>query len=238
MSESKTDQERLRRWRLILGGESADAVGADLDGDDLAMDDALGRLYDVDKSQNVGMGKSAPKVARWLGDVRKYFPTPVAQMLQKDALDRLDIRQLLKQPELLRAVQPDVHLVAKLLSLRSVLPPESRETARAVVRGVVDALERKLAEPMRQAVAGSLNRSSRSRRPKHNEIDWDRTIRANLKHYQADYRTVIPEPPGSASAASAGARARSSSASTRAARWPPRSSMRASSARCSRACRR
>jgi hypothetical protein len=115
------------------------------------------------------------------------------RVLEKDALERLDLRQMHKQPELLRAVQPDVHLVANLLSLRSVLPSEARETARSVVRTLVDQLERKLAEPMRQAVSGSLDRSSRNRRPRHNEIDWDRTIRANLRHYQAEYRTIVPE---------------------------------------------
>jgi Mg-chelatase subunit ChlD len=62
-----------------------------------------------------------------------------------------------------------------------------------VVRRVVEELERRLANPMRQAVAGSLNRATRNRRPRHNEIDWNRTIRANLKHYQPEYRTVIPE---------------------------------------------
>jgi hypothetical protein len=188
------NEERLKRWRLVLGGDSADGTGVSLTGDDLAMDGALDQLYgNLDKSGHVGMGKSAPKVARWLGDIRKYFPTPVVQMLQKDALERLDLRQMLRQPELLKAIQPDVHMIANLLSLRSVLPPEARETAREVVRTVVDALQRKLAEPMRQAVSGSLDRSSRNRRPRHNEIDWNRTIRANLRHYQAKYRTVIPE---------------------------------------------
>jgi len=194
MSGPGADEERLRRWRLVLGGESAEGTGADLVGDDVEMDRALAELYgDSGKNGRVGMGKSAPRVARWLGDIRKFFPTPVVQMLQRDALERLDLRQMLKQPELLRAVQPDVHLVANLLSLRSVLPPEARETARTVVRTVVDQLNAKLAGPMRQAVTGSLDRAARNRRPRHNEIDWDRTIRANLKHYQAKYRTIIPE---------------------------------------------
>jgi hypothetical protein len=193
MSRVATDEERLRRWRLVLGGDKADGTGASLAGDDLEMDRVLSQLYDADKKGKVGMGKSAPTVARWLGDIRKYFPTSVVQMLQKDALERLDLRQMLRQPELLRAVQPDVHMVANLLSLRSVLPPEARETARQVVRTVVEQLERKLAEPMREAVLGSLNRSVRNRRPRHNEIDWNRTIRANLRHYQQEYRTVIPE---------------------------------------------
>jgi hypothetical protein len=194
MSTPVSDQERLRRWRLVLGGGEADGTSHALSGDDIGMDEVLSELYGSnDKTGPVGMGKSAPKVARWLGDIRKFFPTPVVQMMQKDALERLDLRQMLKQPELLRAVQPDVHLVATLLSLRSVLPPESRETARSVVRTVVEQLEQKLAEPTRQAVSGSLDRASRNRRPRHNEIDWNRTIRANLKHYQAEYRTVIPE---------------------------------------------
>lgn len=194
MSRTQADAERLRRWRMVLGGDSADGTGVTLGGDDLAIDGALAQLYgDEEKTSRVGMGSSAPTVARWLGDIRKYFPTPVVQMLQRDAMERLDLKQLLRQPELLRAVQPDVHLVANLLSLRSVLPSEARETAREVVRTVVDQLEKRLAEPTRQAVSGSLDRASRNRRPRHNEIDWNRTIRANLKHYQAKYRTIIPE---------------------------------------------
>jgi len=194
MSQPTSDAERLKRWRMVLGGDSADGTGVTLNGDDLAMDEALSQLYDAnDKKGRVGMGQSAPKVARWLGDIRKFFPTPVVQMLQKDALERMDLRQMLKQPELLRSIQPDVHMVATLLSLQSVLPSEARETARQVVRTVVEQLEQKLAEPTRQAVSGSLDRASRNRRPRHNEIDWNRTIRANLRHYQARYRTIIPE---------------------------------------------
>jgi hypothetical protein len=195
MSPTTPDSERLRRWRLVLGGDSADGTGCSLQGDDAAMDAALSQLYDADTKDNrrVGMGASAPRVARWLGDIRKYFPTPVVQMLQKDALERLDLRQMLQQPELLQAVEPDVHLVAKILSLSSVMPAAARETARSVVRRVVEELERKLANPTRQAVLGSLNRATRNRRPRHNEIDWHRTIRANLRHYQPEYNTVIPE---------------------------------------------
>ena len=100
---------------------------------------------------------------------------------------------MLMQPEMLEAVEADVHLVATLLSLKHALPAQARETARTVVRKVVDELEKKLSNPLRQAVTGSLSRSVRNRRPKHYEIDWNRTIRANLKHYQEDYKTIVPE---------------------------------------------
>jgi len=185
------EDERLRRWRLILGGDENDGVGFDLRGADLAMDRALAALYDADRKG--GLGSSAPNVARWLGDIREYFPSSVVRVMQQDALERLNLRRMLLEPEMLEAVEPDVHLVAGLLALGGVMPAKTRETARLVVRRVVEELQRKLAEPLRQAVIGSLNRAARNRRPRHNEIDWPRTIRANLKHYQPEYKTIIPE---------------------------------------------
>jgi Mg-chelatase subunit ChlD len=183
--------ERLRRWRLLLGGGEADGLGLHLHDRDQAMDNALAALYDAERSG--GLGASAPSVARWLGDIREYFPSAVVQVMQQDALDRLNLRQMLLEPELLAAIEPDVHLAATLLSLNRVLPERSKETARAVVRRVVADLERRLSAPTRQAVLGALNRSARRRRPRYNEMDWPRTIRANLKHYQPAYHTLIPE---------------------------------------------
>ncbi|MFP4436217.1 MAG: VWA domain-containing protein [Chloroflexaceae bacterium] len=183
--------ERMRRWRLILGGGHADGTGMALQGADAAMDGALQALYDADRSG--GLGGSAPNVARWLGDIRSYFPNSVVRVMQQDALERLNLRQMLLEPELLEAVEPDIHLVANLVALGRVMPEQTKATARTVVGQVVTELQRKLANPTRQAVLGSLNRATRNRRPRHNEIDWNRTIRANLKHYQPDYRTIVPE---------------------------------------------
>jgi Mg-chelatase subunit ChlD len=183
--------DHLRRWRLVLGGDDADGTCLDLTGVDLRLDRALEALYDAGRSG--GLSASAPTVARWLGDIREFFPASVVRVMQQDALERLNLRQMLLEPELLLAVEPDVHLAATLLSLNSVLPDRARETARQVVRRVLDDLERKLAQPLRQAVSGSLSRSVRNRRPRHSEIDWPRTIKSNLKHYQPAYRTIIPE---------------------------------------------
>jgi Mg-chelatase subunit ChlD len=183
--------ERMRRWRLILGGGNADGTGMALQGADAAMDGALQALYDADRSG--GLGGSAPNVARWLGDIRSYFPNSVVRVMQQDALERLNLRQMLLEPEMLEAVEPDIHLVSNLIALGRVMPEQTKATARMVVGQVVQELQRKLANPMRQAVLGSLNRATRNRRPRHNEIDWNRTIRANLKHYQPAYRTIVPE---------------------------------------------
>jgi Mg-chelatase subunit ChlD/uncharacterized protein YidB (DUF937 family) len=186
-----TDPEQLKRWRMILGGEGADGTGVSLGAAEAAMDRALQALYDSDRQG--GLGSSAPSVARWLGDIREYFPSSVVQVMQHDAIERLDMKRLLLEPEVLDSLQPDVHLVADLIAMSGAIPAKTRDTARQVVRKVVDALTERLANPMRQAVLGALNRSQRSRRPRHNDIDWPRTIRANLKHYQAEYRTIVPE---------------------------------------------
>jgi VWA domain containing CoxE-like protein len=185
--------DRLKRWRLILGSEATGCT-ADLSGDEQRIDQALAALYERDgDSRRGGLDRSAPKIARWLGDIRNYFPSSVVRVMQQDALTRLNLQQMLLEPEMLQAVEADVHLVANLLALNSVMPESVKETARLVVRKVVEELLAKLQSPMQQAVTGSLNRSTRNRRPRHAEIDWNRTIRANLRHYQPAYRTIIPE---------------------------------------------
>lgn len=188
---SQDENERLRRWRLILGGGEADGVEFDLNGLDQKMDRVLESLYDSKRSG--GLGSSAPYVARWLGDVRSYFPASVVRVMQKDALERLNLRQMLLEPEFLENVEPDVHLVSVLISLNSVIHAKTKETARFVVRQVVEELERRLTNATKQAVLGALNKADRNLRPRFNEINWARTIRLNLKHYQPDYHTIIPE---------------------------------------------
>ncbi len=199
-----SEAERLRRWRLVLGGGDADGTGVELRGDDVRIDAALGAVYDVSgaaqrrtrgrgSGRSGGLGRSAPRVARWLGDIRRYFPREVVQVMQRDAIERLDLRQLLLEPELLATVEPDLHLVTLLVELNHLLPDETRATARVVVANVLAELERKLHDRTRIAVDGALARANRTRRPRHGDVDWLRTVHVNLKHYQPEYKTVIPE---------------------------------------------
>lgn len=181
------EADRLQRWRLILGGETTEALPPDL----ARMDAALAALYDSERQG--GLGASCPNVARWLGDIREYFPATVVQVMQKDALTRLNLQQMLLEPELLETVEPDVHLVASLLSLSRVLPAKTRDTARRVVKRVVEELEKRLSQPMQHAVRGSLNKAERNFRPRPNEIDWHRTIRRNLHNWLPEQKTIVAE---------------------------------------------
>lgn len=185
------EEEYLKRWRLILGGNEADGTGITLTQEEQRIDQSLEAVYDSDRRG--GLGSSAPKVSRWLGDIREFFPQTVVQVIQRDAIKRLNITSLLTEKEMLETVVPDVHLVATLMSLSRVIPEKNKDMARQVVRKVVDELLRKLSAPTQQAVTGALNRSARRRNPRYNEIDWKTTITKNLKNYQPEYKTIIPE---------------------------------------------
>ena len=199
------DAERLRRWRLVLGpGDQhhADGTGMELRGDESKMDAALSALYDAPptgtrsgrrSARKGGLAASAPSVARWLGDIRRYFPSGVVQVMQRDAIERLDLQRLLLEPEMLEAIEPDVHLVSTLLELHHLLPETTRATARMVVGKVVAQIQARLGQPTLQAVSGALARTTRTRRPRPADIDWDRTVRANLRHYQPSLKTIVPE---------------------------------------------
>ncbi|MER5279680.1 VWA domain-containing protein [Streptomyces sp. NPDC002809] len=191
---------------MVLGAESAESTGCTLTGRDAAMDGALTALYESGSrpggrggsGRSAGLGASAPSVARWLGDIRTYFPTSVVQVMQRDAIDRLGLSALLLEPEMLEAVEADVHLVGTLLSLNKAMPETTKETARAVVRKVVEKLEQQLSTRTRATLTGALDRSAKVTRPRHHDIDWDRTIRANLKNYltlpgEDGAGTIVPE---------------------------------------------
>jgi Mg-chelatase subunit ChlD len=192
------DDERLRRWRMVLGSEADPETGTALSKADQSVDAALAALYDAERGEpgtkrSAGLGSSAPRVARWLGDIRGYFPSSVVQVMQRDAVERLGITRMLMEPELLNAVEPDVHLVSTLLALNEVMPEETKQTAREVVGRVVADLEKRLAERTRAAVTGALDRAGRTARPRHSDIDWDRTIRINLKHFSPALGTIVPD---------------------------------------------
>lgn len=196
--------ELLTRWRLILGGGDSDGTGSPLPSEDEGMDAALEALYEFERRKKFryegvadrkgGSGSSNPAIARWLGDIRRYFPQSVVQVIQKDALRMPGLQQkMLLDPTVLEEATPDIHLVATLLELKHLMPAQTRETGRKVVQKVVDDLLEKLRHRTVQAITGVLNKQARRRNPRLRDTDWNATIRKNLKHYQPNYRSIIPE---------------------------------------------
>lgn len=194
-----SDDDRRRRWRLLLGEAAEEPLGVGLTSAEAGMDQTLAALYDAGPAgtgrarRAGGLGSSAPGVARWLGDVRRYFPTSVVQVMQRDAIDRLQLTSMLLEPELLDSVQPDVHLASTLVGLSAVMPETTRRTARLVVGRVVAEVERRIATRTVAAVRGAASRSVRTHRPRLPDVDWRATIARNLRHYLPEQRTVVPE---------------------------------------------
>jgi hypothetical protein len=184
-------ETKLQRWRLILGEKADPEAALPLAGADKEIDRVLDALYDSNRKGN--LGNSSPVVSRWLGDIRTYFPKPVVTLLQKDAFERLGLQKLLLEPELLDSLEADVSLVSTLISLSKVMPETTKDTAQKVIQKVIDQIREKLKFSLEQAVKGSLSRKNRHFRPQWKELDWHRTIKANLKHYQPEYQTVFPE---------------------------------------------
>lgn len=191
-------ERRERRWRLAIGGEDDQ-----LPPGDQRLSAALSMLYggpdgDEGEGQNSkkrrgGLGRSAPAVSKWMGDIREFFPSPVVQVVQKDAFERLGLQQMLMEPEFLQAVEADVNLVADLVSLRNVMPEKTKETAREVITKVVAELMERLERKTAEALRGAVDKARRTNRPRFADIDWPRTIQKNLHTWQPTHQTVIPE---------------------------------------------
>ncbi len=199
------DPGQLKRWRLILGKDSQECLGGfgaggcELSADQVLMDDALAAIYDETEEssgsgkRSAGLGGSAPRLAKWLGDIRTYFTEDVVSVIQQDAIERKGMDQLLFEPEMLKNVQPNVQLVGTLMSLRGQIPERTKETARMVVRAVVEKIKLTLEQKIRQAVMGALNRNEHSPIPNVSSIDWKWTIGRNLKNYNRQLERLIPE---------------------------------------------
>lgn len=203
------DIEQLKRWRLVLGKGADEALGGmcpggagamSLSSEQQEMDEALAAIYDETEAEDedggrrsAGLGGSAPKLAKWLGDIRTYFSEDVVTVIQQDAIERKGMEHLLFEPEMLKNVQPNVQLVGTLMSLSGRIPERTKETARMVVRAVVEKIRLSLEQPIRQAVMGALNRNEHTPIPNVSSIDWKWTIGRNLKNYNPDLGTIIPE---------------------------------------------
>ena len=198
--------DRVERFRLILG-KTADAGlcalsnrSSVLGADSVEIDDALEQIYAIEDEKpeeqgerSAGLGRSAPRLAKWLGDIRQYFPRDVVAVIQQDAIERKGLQQLLFEPETLGQVTPSIELVGTLMSLKGMIPEKTKETARMVVRAVVDELIKKMESEIISAVRGAIDRSRHSPLKSLPNLDWKRTIGKNLANYIKEKKTIIPD---------------------------------------------
>jgi hypothetical protein len=205
--DSEEQNRRTARWRLILGPDSRTFNDAVLTDEQSVMDAALAAIYDSEKSDGNGFnssinkskqgsggkGHSMPNLAKWLTDIRTFFPQDTVSIIQSDAIERKGLTKLLLEPETLKNVNPDISMVATLLALKGQIPEKSKDTARELVGKVVDEIMKRMMTDLRKAVNGALNKKNHSPINKFASIDWKRTIKRNLKNYDWNRQRLIPE---------------------------------------------
>ncbi|MFK8270411.1 VWA domain-containing protein [Capnocytophaga stomatis] len=191
-------EENITRWRLILGQDARALENASLSEQQSIMDSALSAIYDGDTTKNngsrkAGLGSSAPNLAKWLTDVRSFFPQDVVSIIQSDAIERKGLTKLLFEPETLKNVKPDISIVGTLMALKGQIPEKSKEAARQLVKEVVNEIMKRMEQDLRRAVTGALNKKAHSPIANFASTDWKRTINRNLKNYDTKTKRLIPE---------------------------------------------
>ena len=191
MSHEKTEQQR--RWRLLLGKGAQEEdipLGALATRQDRVLDD----LYQHGLSKKGGKkrgGKGKPNVAKWFGDMKISFPKDVVHILQQDAVSRLGVQELLEQPEILSSIKANPELLMEIIALQAFIPPRSRSIVRSMIEELVEELQEKLELRVKESLLGVLDRCRTTRKPRFSDINWSKSIKANLQNYQPLYQSVI-----------------------------------------------
>lgn len=197
-------KQQLERWRLILGQESQERFsgmgGSELAGEMDLMDQALAAIYNRTESGGFGnpgggggSGPSNPQITKWLGDVRTLFDKELVTVIQGDAMNRCGLKQLLFEPELLENMEPDINLASTILLLKDQIPKRSKDSVRSFIGKIVEEINKLLEQDIRRAVTSSVNHQKHSPIPSAAALDYKTTIRRNLKHYNPELHTIIPE---------------------------------------------
>jgi len=193
----------LARWRLVLGQYAKDQLGVGLSLEQQRIENALDFLYsreyrgrgvrgEQDRAgpRSAGLDPSQLTVPRWLSEVRELFPKETVAVIEKHALDRYGLTELVTDPEILRRLEPNFDLLKMLLTFRGHLKGEVLNEARRVIRTVVEEIKQRLATEVRRAFSGRRNRFRHSNVKVAQNLDWRGTIRKNLKNFDARRKQI------------------------------------------------
>lgn len=181
----------LSRWKLVLGQDADSNNEVLLNNEQIEVDQLLQAIYGDGGSGS--LGRSAPKIKKWLDGIRLNFPSEVVQIIQADALERQGLKEMLLEPELLEKLEPSVSLVALILQLQHLVPEKSKAVARLLVERLVREIEKKLINKLQFAVQKATRQHSRPTAPSNSNIDWNKTVYKNLKNYRPEIKSIIPD---------------------------------------------
>lgn len=197
--------KNLKRWRLILGEASHDEFegmsgsGLGLSEEELLMDEALSMIYDNSSKSGESylsggsQEKSRPNISRWLGDIRKLFDKEIVTIIQKDAIEKKGLKELLFEEETLDNLEIDINTASTLLNLKEFIPKKSKDSARRYIKKIVEQIEKLMKQDIQRAVTAAINKKQHSPIPSASAIDYKMTIQRNIKNFNKELNTIIPE---------------------------------------------
>lgn len=198
-------KENIKRWRLLLGKDSEKSFGdctgiiSNLSEEEMLMASALDAIYDHSNHDlekgggKAGNGYSAPKISKWLGDIRKIFDKDLVQIIQSDAIERKGMKELLLEPEVISNMAPDINLACTLLTLKNQVPERSKQAVRDYIESIVNDINKRMYNDVQKAVMAAINRKNHTFKGTASSIDFNYTIKRNLKNYNTQLNTIIPE---------------------------------------------
>jgi len=200
-------RDSLIRWRLVLGNDAEQGLGCGLEGIEAQRDQALGFLYNREygsrrnvrqqtpKDRRGGQEDSQPNVPEWINAVHTLFPRRTIERIEKDALERYQIQELVTNPDLLARAQPSQTLLKAILHTKHLMNQDVLARARTLVRKVIEQLLEKLARPVRSVFLGAVDRRRRSHMKVAKNFDARTTLRRNLAHYDPQSKRLFIRTP-------------------------------------------
>ena len=195
-------EETINRWRLVLGryADKSLGAGADFHGDarlddvDHSLDFLYGREFSSQRGvRQGGDGASTLTVPEWIARIRRLFPRGAIEVMERHAIDRYQLTELLTDPEVLERLEPCTELLKSIISMKHLMEGEVVETARRIVRRVVDQLKAELEQHVRPAFSGRIDRSATGVSGGLRSVDFRRTIRRNLHTYDVRHARLMVE---------------------------------------------
>jgi Mg-chelatase subunit ChlD len=199
------DRSRLVRWRLVLGESAEESLGCELNGEEQACDRALDFLYDREYTPGRNVRKSSDRsgsldpsqlnVPEWINQIHELFPKRTIERLEKDALERYQLQEMVTNPEVLQRAEPSQTLLKAILHTKHLMNQQVLEMARVLVRRTIEQLMEKLSRPLQQPFLGAMDRRKRSNLKIAKNFDAETTIRRNLAHFDPESQRLFIRTP-------------------------------------------
>ncbi|MBD5528965.1 MAG: VWA domain-containing protein [Lachnospiraceae bacterium] len=194
------DGRVLNRWRLVLGKYASGQIsysGGDVNY--MGMEEVLDYLYsreygeeqEIRQERQGGSGGSQLTVPKWLHEMKKLFPRQTVEIMERHALEKYEMTELLTDPEVLRRLEPNRELLKTIMGLKHMMKGEVLQLAREIVRKVAQEIMEKLEQDVRRALQGKLDRTSGSPVRSLRNLDIRKTIRRNLQHYDRERQQLV-----------------------------------------------